>query len=168
MLAVLEYSLTENGRTLLSQISGIDVYYTDTTVNAIVTSDGLAVYVNGVWRDGWKDRTVRVGISEYIATTDRVSYGIHNPFVAWNETDRLIGSERIDNEGAYEVLSAEAAANGGYLAIDTVPHYIESAYSGSVEEKNANQTSKQFGLIRPNPVIRPMPIFSSFFFGAEN
>ena len=168
MLTALEYSMTENGRTLLSQISGIDVYYTDTTVNAIVTSDGLAIYANGVWRDGWKDRTVRVGISEYIATTDRVSYGIHNPFVAWNETDRLISSERIDNEGAFEVLSAEAAANGGHLAIDTSAHYIESAFSGSVEEKAASPDVPQSGQTCLNPFIRSMFLFFCSFFGTRH
>ncbi len=133
LLAALEYSLTENGRTLLSQIWGIDVYYTDTTVNAIVTKQGLAVYANGAWREGWKDKTVLVALSDFIATTDRVSYGMSNPFVAWNDTPRLLHSDRIDSEGAYAVLAEEAEKNGGHLAVDLAPHYIESAYTGSVD-----------------------------------
>ena len=134
-LAALEYALTENGRTLFSQIVGVDVYYTDGTVNAIVSPTGAAVYANGEWREGWKDKTIRVAFSEFLATTDRVSYGMHNPFVAWNDTDRLLDDGRIDSEWAYKVLSEEAAANDGHLAVDTKAHFIEGAYGGSVSDK---------------------------------
>ena len=136
LLKALEYALTEKGGTLLSQISGADIYYTDRTVNAIVTSDGLSVYANGQWREGWRDKTFLVGLAEFIATTDRVSDdGVSNPFVAWNQTGRLIEHTRIDKEGAVQVLSAEAAENDGRLRIDTAAHFIDSAYPGSVTDK---------------------------------
>ena len=129
LLTVLEYSLTENGSTLLSYMSGIDCYYTDQTVNAIVTKDGEAVYAGGVWKDGWKDKTLRVGLSDYVATKDRPDNGLSNPFVAWTGTYRQIATDQIDNLGSIDVLSAEAEANDGYLFIDTAPHFINRPYS---------------------------------------
>ena len=134
LLQVLEYSLTERGATLLSQISGVDCWFTGRTVNAIVLPDGMAVYANGQWRQGWADRTVRVALNNFIATTDRPSDGMSNPFCAWNETERLVNSDRIDNEGAISVLTAEAAANDGLLSFDLKAHYINREYDGSVAE----------------------------------
>ena len=130
LLTALQYSLTDTGRTLLSQIVGVDCYYTDDeTVQAIVTADGQAVYADGTWAEGWKDKTLRVAISEFIATTNRVSEGgMENPFCAWNDTERLIASDAVDNEGAYAVLSAEAAANEGHLFIDMTAHYVDGRY----------------------------------------
>ncbi len=136
-LTALQYSLTDRGMTLLSQMTGIDCYYSDETVHAIVTYDGQTVYANGKWTEGWKDKTLRVAISDYIATTDRVSAGgMSNPFCAWNSTARLISSDIVDNEGAFAVLSREAAGSGGALYIDTEPHYINRAY----EEPASAQT----------------------------
>ena len=129
LLAALTYSLTENGWTLLSQMVGVDCYYTDGKVNAIVTADGEAVYRNGEWKEGWKEKKIRVGVSDFVATTNRVSWGMPNPFCAWAETERLVSCDTVDCEGAREVLTAEAEANGGYLAIDTKPHYINRAYT---------------------------------------
>ena len=45
------------------------------------------------------------------------------------KTERLVSCDTVDCEGAREVLTAEAEANGGYLAIDTKPHYINRAYT---------------------------------------
>lgn len=44
--------------------------------------------------------------------------------VEWNNTDRLIINNLVDNENAIRVLRAEAAASGGLLSIDTSPHFI--------------------------------------------
>ena len=104
-------------------------------MNAIVSSEGLAVYANGEWREGWKDKTIRVAFSEFLATTDRVSYGMHNPFIAWNDTDRLLDSERIDSEWAYTVLMEEAASNAGHLVVDTRAYFVNAPYDGSVSDK---------------------------------
>lgn len=135
LLAALEYSMTGSGARLLTDVSGINVYYTDNTVRAIVTPEGLAVYANGEWRDGWKVKTVSVGLSNYIATTNRISEdGLSNPFVAWNETERLIRSNQIDSECAIEVLTEEASMNGGILSFDTTAHFINREYAGSVSD----------------------------------
>ncbi|MBR3494248.1 MAG: 5'-nucleotidase C-terminal domain-containing protein [Clostridia bacterium] len=130
LLTALEYALTENGRTLLSQIVGIDVYYTDQTVDTLVTASGQVIYSGGVWEEGWCERTVRVAVSEYVASTDRPDSGLSNPFVAWTGTPRLIEFSKIDNVSAIDVLTAEAEASGGLLAIDPDPHFISHAYSG--------------------------------------
>lgn len=128
LLTALEYALTDKGSTLLSHMSGIDCYFTDRTVNAIVTKDGEAIYVDGVWKDGWKDRTLRVGLCDYVAKTDKPDSGLSNPFAAWTGTYRQIVTDQIDNLGSIEVLSAEAEANDGYLFIDTAPHFINRPY----------------------------------------
>ena len=125
LLEVLEYSLTESGQVLLASMSGVDCYYTDQTVNAIATKDGEVVYADGAWKDGWKDRTLLVGVTDYVATSERPDVsGLSNPFAAWMGTYRQTETGQIDNVGAIDVLSAEAEANDGLLFVDTAPHYI--------------------------------------------
>ena len=136
LLTALEYALTEEGQTLLSYLSGIDCYYTDQTVNAIVTKDGEAIYVNGEWKDDWKDQIVRVGLSEFVATTDKPDNGMSNPFVAWTSTERQRKTDQVDNLGAIDVLTAEASAHDGYLFIDTAPHFINRPYSAVTSPAN--------------------------------
>ena len=129
LLTALEYAMTPDGSLLLSRLWGVDCYFTDDGVNALVTADGEAVYVNGVWKDGWADRTVRVSVSDYVATTNRDNNGqMPNPFIAWNSTSRLIRLGETDLEGVIRVLTAEAAANDGHLFVDTAPHYINKVY----------------------------------------
>lgn len=140
-LTLLQYSLTENGQRLLSRIDGIDCYFSDKTVNAIVTFDGEAVYANGEWKGDWREKTLRVGVSEYIATTDRPSGDFHNPLIEWSETERLISRETIDIEAALAVLSDESAKNGGHLSIDERPHYICSEYEAPEESPNTGDDS---------------------------
>ena len=124
-LLLMQYALTSNGSSLLSRMEGIDVYFTDQTVNAIVTRDGETVYANGNWKGDWKDRTLRVAVSNYIATNDgRPEGDFHNPLVAWGETERLISSDTVDVDGAIAVLTAEAEQNGGLLTVDDQPHLI--------------------------------------------
>ncbi len=142
-MTALNYALTDKGATLLNQVSGIDVYFTDQTVNAIITDDGEEVYVNGEWQGDWKDKTLRVAINEYVASNNRVSTdGVENPFVAWNDTDRLIEIGAPDNEGAIKVLTAEAAENEGLLLVDTTPHFINAVYVPEVT---------------PTPTVTPTP-----------
>ena len=147
LLRALQYALSNQGKILLSQISGIDCYYTGTTVNAIVvggeksglrttgetsgeeTSSGETIYANGKWKEGWKDQKLRVAMNEYTATTNRVSSdGQTNPFYEWRGTDKLIRCDQVENEEAAIVLTAEAAANDGFLFVDTAPHFIEKEH----------------------------------------
>ncbi len=128
LLQAINYSLTSGGKLLLSFITGIDVYYDGTTVNALV-KDGTLIYQNGEWSDGWENSTVTIAADEYVATTNRESGGLSNPLVGWNDTDKLVSDVYVDNESAIEVLSEESQNNDGYLYIDDQPHYIRGVYA---------------------------------------
>ena len=140
LLQLFEYSMTSSGKGLLSRVMGIDCYYTSqeglSASNKIyyeeavhsLAKDGTTIYEAGEWKGDWATRTVTVATNEYIDTTDRVhTYSdppLHNPFVTWNDTPRVINSDLIDSENAIRVLEAEAASSGGLLTIDTKPHFI--------------------------------------------
>ena len=128
LLTALNYALTGSGKTLLSEMSGITCYYSGNQVNAILNPEGLPVYVNGYWLNGWRNKTLKVSACEFIVTSDRPDGGMSNPFCDWLDTDRLLAFDKIDNVAAIEVLEEEAASNGGRLFIDTEPHFINSAY----------------------------------------
>ena len=96
--------------------------------------------MNGEWAEGWKDKTFTVALTNYMATTDRPSEDLHNPFTGWADTSRLISSDRIDNEWAYKVLTAEAGQNGGLLSFDTSPHYIIQPYTGPVYTEDSGDS----------------------------
>ena len=127
LLQAINYSLTSSGKGLLSYITGIDVYYDGTTVNALV-KDGTPIYQNGEWSDGWESKTVTIAADEYVATTNRESGGLSNPLVGWNDTDKLISNAFVDNESAVKVLREESQENDGILYIDDQPHYIRGDY----------------------------------------
>ena len=127
LLEAINYSLTSGGKGLLSYITGIDVYYEGTTVNALV-KDNTLIYLNGEWTADWAAKTVSIATNEYAATNNR-DYGEgSNPLVAWNETDKLVSSQFVDNESAITVLREESAANNGYLYIDDQQHYFCDDY----------------------------------------
>lgn len=127
LLGALEYSLTTDGKRLLSEISGMTCYYENGTVTALVNDDGVPVYVDGYWLNDWRTRHITVAASEYIVTTDRPSEGLSNPFVIWNDTERLLAFDKVDNVAATEVLEEEAKNNDGMLAIDPLPHFINAS-----------------------------------------
>ena len=129
LLQVLEYSLTESGSGLFSAVTGVDCYFTDRTVNAIV-KDGETYYANGVWRWNHDKDRVLVAASDYICTTNRRDGGLNNPLWTWKDTEKLIDSEIVDVDGALKALREEAAENDGALYIDTEPHYIDAEFSG--------------------------------------
>lgn len=129
LLTALEYSMTGGGSILFTYMTGIDCYFTEEGINAIVTADGEAIYVNGVWKEGWKDRHLRVALSEYMATTNRNKGHMSNPFVEWTDTPRLVDRDEIDSESAIRVLVREAAANDDHLSVDTQPHFINKIYA---------------------------------------
>ena len=134
LLTALEYAMTPGGSILLTNMVGVDCYFTEAGINAIVTPQGEAVYVDGVWKEGWPERKLRVAVNEYVATTNR-SRGqeMPNPFVQWSDTDRLVTEGETDVECAIRVLVQEAAANDGRLQIDTVPHFINAVYQSADE-----------------------------------
>ena len=97
---------------------------------------GETIYANGKWKEGWKDKKLRVAMNEFTATTNRVSSdGQTNPFYEWRGTDKLVRFDQIENEEAVTVLTAEAAANDGHLFVDTAPHFIEKEHEDIPEDE---------------------------------
>ena len=120
-----EKAKANGGRSLFTFMSGIDCGYRDYSVVSL-TKDGTVIYQDGRWTDGWATRTLRLSVSEYLATTSRVDNytGMENPLLQWNGTPRLLSNNLVDNENAVLVLRKEAAASGGRLYIDASAHYI--------------------------------------------
>ena len=130
LLTLLEYSMTKYGAMLLSRMVGIDCYLTvnddeSYTLRSLV-KDGTTIYADGRWTEGWAERTVRVAVSQFVATGDRVdkATGLHNPLVRWNNTPRLKSKDSVDNENAVRILTEEAERNNGLIAVDVAPHFI--------------------------------------------
>ena len=125
LLRLFTYSLTNGGRSLFTFMSGIDCGYHDYSVVSL-RKDGTVIYQDGRWTGDWATRTLRLSVSEYLATTSRVDNytGMENPLLQWNGTSRLLSNDLVDNENAVRVLREEAAASGGRLYIDASPHYI--------------------------------------------
>ena len=126
LLTLLDYSLTSGGSALMSQMTGIDCYYTSQNTVQKLVKDGTTIYQNGAWTGNWATQTLTIAVGEYLATTEQTDYttGKPNPLIEWNKTSRLIQNELIDNENAVLVLKSEAATTGGLLSIDTQAHYI--------------------------------------------
>ena len=151
MLELLEFSLPKEGRSLLTIVSGLDCYFTDTTVNAIEFK-GRTIYANGEWYASPTD-TVRVAVSDYLATDNTVVDGKTNPLIAWAQSDRLVEVGPVDYDGALEVLKDEAAANDGHLAVDTAEHYIDGEYEvPAVEPEPEPEPGPE-----PEPAVEPEP-----------
>lgn len=127
ILSVFEYSLTSAGKGLFSYVSGIDCYYEDLTVHALV-KDGVLIYQDGEWFDGWEKKTFHLAANEYIATTNRTSDSTCNPLVSWNNTDKLIDHNAIDVDCALVVLREESSANDGYLFVDDSMYFVKENY----------------------------------------
>ena len=136
MKKVLDYSLTNGGKILISEASGIICYYTNQTVQAILTDDGQVIYEHGTWKEGWREKKVRVAMPVFLSTTERQDRdtGMPNPFWEWKDTFRKLPYHESQIEGTIRMLTAEAAKNDGYLFIDAKPHYISSDYPGYTRE----------------------------------
>lgn len=119
LLELLTFAVN-GGSHLYSFMTGVDCYYTDGIVNALVR-DGEIIYRNGIWSDGWEEKTVRVAAGEYIAT----SKDTQNLLYLLQGTEKLLSTDSVDNECSVAVLRAEAEASGGLLHVDTKPHLIE-------------------------------------------
>ena len=127
LLQVFEYSMSSAGNGLFTYVSGIDCYFEGSTVHALVLN-GELLYQDGEWFGGWQDKTLRLAVTEYIATSNRTSEGVSNPLVGWNDTERLLDHNAIDVESALVLLKEESAANNGYLYVDDSPHFINGNY----------------------------------------
>ena len=92
--------------------------------------DGTLIYKDGQWADGWEDKKIRVAANAFAATTNRNKAGMDNPFVLYNETDRLISSDMALRELVIEELRKEAGENDGLLEVDTHPYFIYRSYPG--------------------------------------
>jgi len=134
LLQVMQYAMTSGGESLFSRMTGIDCYYTATDHGSYTTyavdslvKDGVVIYSDGRWNGDWASRKLVLAASEYLATTERTDYytDLPNPLVGWNDSDRLISNDLIDNENAVRVLRAEGIASGGLLYIDTAPHFLQ-------------------------------------------
>ena len=122
----LDYSLTGRGQYLISEMSGMTCWYYHGQVLALVTGDGTVIYSNGIWKDDWKEKKVRVAMPLFLATAEKRDddAGLSNPFWEWRDSSRRLEITESQIEGTIRVLTEEAAANNGYLAIDAAPHYI--------------------------------------------
>ncbi|MBR2676440.1 MAG: 5'-nucleotidase C-terminal domain-containing protein [Solobacterium sp.] len=136
-----EYAISDGGWGLLSRMVGIDCIFDSISeprvILKLVTYDGETIYDNGNWKEGWKDKKVTVAMPQYSAESDRESStGLHNPFVEWINTDRLVRDDITDVEAAITVLSEEAELKNGLLEIDPNPHMLDV---GVEPEKPAEQ-----------------------------
>ena len=140
LLSLFRYALSDSGSTLLSRMWGIECYYVDQEVQALVR-DGKAVYMDGQWAPGWADRKIRVGVSEFVATTNRPSGGMSNPLVTWAKTSRLIDCGMTDAEGAFHVLDEESIANNWALTVDTKAYFVSGSFRGELWQEGDETTA---------------------------
>lgn len=119
LLELLTFAVN-GGSHLYSFMSGVDCYYTDGIINALV-KDGEVIYQNGVWAEDWETKTLRVAAGEYIATSEDSG----NLLYRLLDTEKLLSTDSVDNECSVAVLQEEAAESGGLLYVDTEPHFIE-------------------------------------------
>lgn len=159
LLKVFQYGVTSKGATVLSHMVGMYCYYTGRTINAIVTPKGKTIYANGEWYDDWKDKKIRVAVSEYQAnSTKKDDGGPSNPFRDWINTDRLISTHTVDAQGALEVLRKEAADQNGLLTIDRHTYYINKEYS---DDKTPGSDPTPTPAPTPTPSVTPAPSTSN-------
>ncbi|MBR5699662.1 MAG: hypothetical protein IKX37_01060, partial [Bacteroidales bacterium] len=125
LLQLLTYSLTSGGNSLFSSMTGLDCHYTGAAVVSL-QKGGTVIYQDNTWTGDWASRSLKLAVSEYLATTQRVDYTtlLPNPLIEWNQTASLLSSDLVDNESAVRILQEEAALSGGHLFLDTATHYI--------------------------------------------
>ena len=127
LLSIINYALSDPEKKTIVSILGIDCYYKDTTVNALV-KDNVVIYKEGTWVDDWKDKTLTIATNEYVANNNEAENPDGNPIMKWNDTDKLLEHDKIDSAYAIEILTKEGKDNNGLLTIDTKPHFIEREY----------------------------------------
>lgn len=122
LLDILNWAIGR-GKGLGLRMSGIDCYYTGSTVTALV-EDGVCIYKDGKWADGMANRRIRISANEFIATSDST------PFYDMAEIDK----SQVDNEAFVRVLEIEKEQNGGLLFVDKNAHLIKGTYKGDIPE----------------------------------
>ena len=142
LLDVLSFGMNGGGWTLLTCMTGIDCYfkvdpasdpakkYKDSMVDALV-KDGELIYHDGRWREGWKEKKVRVGVVDFAAEAEKTKQGKVNPLHAINETDQLLENDRPVRDYVIEGFEAEAAENNGHLHTDDRCCYRFMEYDGA-------------------------------------
>ncbi len=142
LLDVFNFSMNGRGYSLMTCMSGIDCYfkddpmddgskeYVDTIVDALV-KDGVLLYHDGEWMDGWENEKLKIVVPDFVAEADDKNGGTENPFLKYNETGRLISRDRYLRDCVMETLMDEAAANDGHLHVDAEPHFIYEAYGSN-------------------------------------
>ena len=149
LLTALRYGISDGGWGLISRMVGIDCVFDSVSeprqVYKLITYDGVTIYDNGTWLDGWKDKKVTVALPKYSAETDRESSdGLHNPFIEWMNTDRLLRDDINDADAAIDVLTEEAKEKNGLLEIDTKAHMLDLGEDNkTTKEEPAEQTGEQ-------------------------
>lgn len=116
---------------LYGAMTGIDCWFKDEKVNALVLEDGTPIYYGGTWAGGWKDKKLRVSINSFTAKESREIDGIDNPALSWNPTSRLKSTDIDQFDASVELLREEGKANDGHLAISEHPYYVNKVYSYS-------------------------------------
>ena len=128
------------------RMSGIDCYYTDRTVTALV-EDGVCIYKDGRWADGAARKRLRISANEFIATSDGT------PFFGMTE----ISANLADNEAFISVLEQEKAQSGGFLYVDKQAHLIKGSYKGTLDDGiryTITTACSEGGSITPTATVR--------------
>ena len=144
LLDVMNFGMNGGAFTLFTCMTGIDCYfeddpasdpnkqYKDTVVTALV-KDGELIYHDGRWKEGWKDKKVRVAVIEFAAVAEKTKQGAVNPLYGLNGTDSLTADDKVVRDCVIEGLKAEAKENGGHLSVDHETCYKYKAYDGGEE-----------------------------------
>lgn len=122
LLDILNWAIGR-GKGLGLRMSGIDCYYSGSTVTALV-EDGVCIYKDGKWAEGMANRRLRISANEFIATSDGT------PFFDMAEIDK----SQVDNEAFVRVLEVEKEQDGGHLFVDKNAHLIKGTYKGDLPE----------------------------------
>ena len=136
LLLIFKYAMTSSGKTLFSQMVGINCYFVNNNIDALISSDGNIIYDDGKLKDEYKDKKIRLAVNEFIATTNRIDKGMNNPLITFNETDKLISKNIIDSEGAILVLEEEAKENDGKLNVDTKSYFLNYEYKDNKNDED--------------------------------
>ncbi|MCR5400012.1 MAG: 5'-nucleotidase C-terminal domain-containing protein [Treponema sp.] len=143
LLTLFDYAMTSSGSGLFYYQTGIFCHYAEnsgakgnndskgknTGNNYYVKElkkDGITIYKDGQWLEGWKNKYVRVAVNEFSASNNRPDSvsGMSNPCLEWNKGEKLVEADKIDREGAEKVLKEEAKKNSGLLRVEDRSYFI--------------------------------------------
>ena len=143
LLELLQYGVSSG---LDLRMSGVDCYYTDKNVTAIV-EDGVCIYKNGKWLEEYQTKKIRVSANEFIATSSGTAFNKLN-------STCLVDHSMVDNESFVRVLEKERDSGNGLLYVDPNPHYINGTYNGDINVKYTITTSYEGkGTVTPSATV---------------